>query len=67
MPLRIPALIVGLVLICLGLAALLWLHAWVRDYGSVLVAIAYAQYMTLASALEIWGLRLSRTGRGSHS
>ncbi|WP_433195796.1 hypothetical protein ACQP1G_42395 [Nocardia sp. CA-107356] len=67
LPLRIPALVVGVVLICLGLAALGWLNAWVRDYGGILVVLAYVQYMTLASALEIWGLRMSRNSSGSHA
>ncbi len=61
-PLRIPALVLGTLLICLGVAALLPLRAWVHDYGGWLVIVAYVQYMTMATALEIWGLRMVRTG-----
>ncbi|MBF6463726.1 hypothetical protein IU427_00850 [Nocardia beijingensis] len=57
---RIPALVAGVALICLGLASLPWLLGWVRDYGGVLVAVAYLQYMSLAAALTIWGVRMSR-------
>ncbi|MEU2253470.1 hypothetical protein [Nocardia xishanensis] len=61
-PLRIPALVLGTLLICLGVAALLPMRAWVHDYGGWLVIVAYLQYMAMASALEIWGLRMIRTG-----
>ncbi|MBF6168620.1 hypothetical protein IU486_28305 [Streptomyces gardneri] len=60
MPLRIPALIAGVVLICLGLTAVASLQGWIRDYGGVLVAVAYLQYMSLAAALTAWGVRMSR-------
>jgi hypothetical protein len=60
MPLRIPALVAGVVLICRGLIAVAWLLGWVRDYGGVLVAVAYLQYMSPAAALTLWGVRMSR-------
>ncbi|WP_062985422.1 hypothetical protein [Nocardia anaemiae] len=61
-PLRIPALVLGALLIGLGVAALLPLRGWLRDYGAELVIAAYLQYMAIATTLEVWGLRLTRKG-----
>ncbi|WP_157124054.1 hypothetical protein [Nocardia pseudovaccinii] len=61
-PLRIPALVLGALLICLGVAALLPLRGWLHDYGAELVIAAYLQYMAIATTLEVWGLRM--TGKG---
>jgi putative effector of murein hydrolase LrgA (UPF0299 family) len=60
MPLRVPAQVAGVALIFLGLIAVAWLQGWVRDYGGVLVAFAYLQYMSLAAALTRWGVRMNR-------
>ncbi|MEV6138434.1 hypothetical protein AB0L63_20710 [Nocardia sp. NPDC051990] len=62
-PLRIPALVVGALLICLGVVALLPLPGWLHDYGSWLVIAAYLQYMAMATTVEVWGLRMSRKSR----
>lgn len=62
-PLRIPALVVGALLICLGVAALLPLRGWLHDYGGWLVIAAYLQYMAMATTLEVWGVRLTRKGQ----
>lgn len=61
-PLRIPALVLGALLICLGVAALLPLRGWLHDYGGELVIVAYLQYMAIATTLEVWGLRMTRKG-----
>lgn len=61
-PLRIPALVLGALMICLGLLALLPLRAWLRDYGAWLVIAAYLQYLGVAATLEIWGLRMTAKG-----
>ncbi|WP_063049812.1 hypothetical protein [Nocardia arthritidis] len=61
-PLRIPALVVGTLMICLGLVALLPLRAWLHDYGPWLVIAAYLQYLGIAAALAIWGLRMTARG-----
>ncbi|WP_433755262.1 hypothetical protein [Nocardia sp. CA-135398] len=61
-PLRIPALVLGALLISLGVAALLPLRGWLHDYGAELVIAAYLQYMAIATTLEVWGLRLTRRG-----
>ncbi|MEV4235760.1 MULTISPECIES: hypothetical protein [unclassified Nocardia] len=61
-PLRIPALVLGALLICLGVAALLPLRGWLHDYGGELVIAAYLQYMAMATTLEVWGLRMTRKG-----
>ncbi|MFI6368157.1 hypothetical protein ACIBG0_36090 [Nocardia sp. NPDC050630] len=62
-PLRIPALVLGALLICLGLVALLPLRGWLHDYGAELVIAAYLQYMAIATTLEVWGLRRPTKGR----
>ncbi|MFE7740775.1 hypothetical protein [Nocardia sp. NPDC057455] len=62
-PLRIPALVLGTLMICLGIVALLPLRAWLHDYGAWLVIAAYLQYLGIAATLEIWGLRM--TGRST--
>jgi protein-S-isoprenylcysteine O-methyltransferase Ste14 len=59
-PLGVPALVVGVMLICAGLAALLPLRSWARDYGLVLVIPAYILHMSLAGALGMWGMRTIR-------
>ncbi|MEV2225613.1 hypothetical protein AB0E01_37935 [Nocardia vinacea] len=56
-PLRIPARVLGALLICLGVVALLPLRGWLHDYGAELVIAAYLQYMAIATTLEVWGLR----------
>ncbi len=61
-PLRIPAVVLGTLLICAGVAALLPLRAWLHDYGGWLVIVAYLQYMAMATTLELWGLRMTRKG-----
>ncbi|MGY1945987.1 hypothetical protein [Nocardia asiatica] len=59
-PLRIPALVLGALLICTGMVALMPLQAWLRDYGGWLVAAAYLQYMGIGVTLVVWGLRKTR-------
>ncbi|MGY4098997.1 hypothetical protein ACW2Q0_05450 [Nocardia sp. R16R-3T] len=61
-PLGIPAVVLGTLLICLGVAALLPLRGWLHDYGGWLVIAAYLQYMAIATTLELWGLRVTRKG-----
>ncbi|WP_157172809.1 hypothetical protein [Nocardia exalbida] len=60
LPLAAPALVLGIILIGGGFAALLPARSWSHDYGSLLVAAAYAIYMSLAGSLSVWGLRLVR-------
>ncbi|MFE6924447.1 hypothetical protein ACFVAV_25715 [Nocardia sp. NPDC057663] len=55
-PLAMPGLIIGLVLVVLGLAALLRLADWAGNYGPVLVILAYAFYMAAAVRLVQWGV-----------
>lgn len=64
-PLRIPALVLGTLLICLGVAALVPLRAWLHDYGGWLVVAAYLQYMGIAVTLGVWGLRTTRRGESA--
>ncbi|MEU7629745.1 hypothetical protein AB0C34_07120 [Nocardia sp. NPDC049220] len=59
-PLGVPAVVLGAMLIGGGLAALLLMTGWSRDYGSLLVIVAFVLYMSLAAALEVWGWRLIR-------
>ncbi|MGW6421770.1 hypothetical protein ACWF82_03755 [Nocardia sp. NPDC055053] len=54
-PLAMPGLIIGLVLVGLGLAALLRLGVWAGSYGPVLVLLAYVFYMAAAVRLALWG------------
>ncbi|MFG3619302.1 hypothetical protein [Nocardia sp. NPDC047654] len=61
-PLRIPALVLGALMIFLGLVALLPLRGWLHDYGAWLVIAAYLQYLGVAVTLEIWGLRMTAKG-----
>ncbi|MEV5833292.1 hypothetical protein [Nocardia sp. NPDC052112] len=61
-PLRTPALVLGTLLICLGVVALMPLRGWLNDYGTWLVIAAYLQYMAIATTLEVWGLRMTRKG-----
>lgn len=56
-PLRIPALVLGVVLLALGVVALVPMRAWSRDYGAPLVIIAYLQYLGVAATVAWWGLR----------
>ncbi|WP_157110508.1 hypothetical protein [Nocardia anaemiae] len=58
-----PALVLGIVLIGAGFAGLLLVRSWSRDYGSLLVVVVYAVYMSLAGSLSVWGLRLARRQR----
>ncbi|MEU7765812.1 hypothetical protein AB0B25_11890 [Nocardia sp. NPDC049190] len=64
-PLGVPAVVLGAMLIGGGLAALLLMTGWSRDYGSLLVIVAFVLYMSLAAALEVWGWRLIRRLRNS--
>ncbi|WP_174187381.1 hypothetical protein [Nocardia barduliensis] len=59
-PLRIPALVLGALLMCTGVVALVLLPAWLRDYGGWLVIAAYLQYMGIGATLAVWGLRMTR-------
>lgn len=54
-PLAMPGLIIGLLLVGLGLAALVRLGDWVGDYGPVLVGLAYVLYLGAAGWLLCWG------------
>ncbi|MFC4374484.1 hypothetical protein ACFO5K_10255 [Nocardia halotolerans] len=54
-PLATPGLILGVVLLGLGLAALLRLGDWAGNYGSVLVVLAYVLYMAATARLVLWG------------
>lgn len=54
-PLAMPGLILGLVLLGLGVAALLRLGDWVGNYGPVLVLAAYLLYVAAAVRLVLWG------------
>ncbi|MEV5838293.1 hypothetical protein [Nocardia sp. NPDC052112] len=58
-----PALVLGVILVVAGVAALLPARSWPRDYGVLLVVLAYAIYMSLASSLTVWGFRLTRRPR----
>ncbi|MET9026646.1 hypothetical protein ABZW96_13660 [Nocardia sp. NPDC004168] len=58
LPLGPPALVLGIVLLGAGFAALLPARSWSRDYGS-LVLPAYVLYISLAGSLSVWGLRLA--------
>ncbi len=53
-PLAMPGLIIGLLLVGLGLAALVRLGDWVGDYGPVLVGLAYVMYLGAAGWLLCW-------------
>ncbi|MFF2084555.1 hypothetical protein ACFVVM_12305 [Nocardia sp. NPDC058176] len=54
-PLAMPGLILGLVLLGLGVAALLRLGDWAGNYGPVLVLVAYLLYVAAALRLVLWG------------
>ncbi|WP_159851075.1 hypothetical protein [Nocardia sp. CY41] len=64
-PLRIPALVLGVVLLALGGVALVALRGWWRDFGGPLVIVAYLQYLGVAAAVAWWGLRRVRRHRRS--
>ncbi|WP_431970364.1 hypothetical protein [Nocardia sp. bgisy134] len=59
-PLGAPALVLGVLLIGAGIAALLRVRSWSRDYGS-LVYVAHFLYLSLAGSLSVWGFRLRRS------
>jgi hypothetical protein len=62
-PLGVPALVVAIMLICAGLAAILPLRSWASDYCLVLVIAVYLLYilhMSLAGAMGMWGMRTIR-------
>ncbi|MEU2253468.1 hypothetical protein [Nocardia xishanensis] len=61
-PLGAPALVLGVMLIGAGLAALLKIRNWSRDYGW-LVYVAYFLYMSLAGSSSVWGFRLTRNSK----
>ncbi|APE34298.1 hypothetical protein BOX37_10400 [Nocardia mangyaensis] len=54
-PLAMPGLVLGLVLVGLGVAALLRLGDWAGNYGPVLVLVAYLIYVAAALRLLLWG------------
>jgi hypothetical protein len=58
-----PALVLGVVLIIAGCAAVLPTRTWPRDYGVLLVILVYALYMSLAGSLSVWGYRMTRRPR----
>ncbi|MGW4720824.1 hypothetical protein [Nocardia sp. NPDC004260] len=64
-PLRIPALVLGVVLLALGVVALVPMRAWSRDYGAPLVIIAYLQYLGVAATVAWWGLHKAGRHRDS--
>ncbi|MGV9818881.1 hypothetical protein [Nocardia xishanensis] len=63
-PLGAPALVLAVMLIGAGFAALLEVRSWSREYGW-LVYVAYFLYMSLAGSLSVWGFRLTRSSRVS--
>ncbi|WP_433520488.1 hypothetical protein ACQPZ2_23885 [Nocardia pseudovaccinii] len=58
-----PALVVGVILLVAGFAALLPTRTWPRDYGALLVILVYALYLSLAGSLTMWGFRSTRRPR----
>ncbi len=61
-PLGAPVLVLGVMLIGAGLAALLKVRSWSSDYGW-LVYVAYLLYMSLAGLSSVWGFRLTRNSK----
>ncbi|MFX0580123.1 hypothetical protein [Nocardia nepalensis] len=59
-----PALVLGVTLLAGGCAAVLPTRTWPRDYGVLLVILAYALYVGLAGSLTVWGFRTTRRPRG---
>ncbi|MEV6426565.1 hypothetical protein [Nocardia sp. NPDC051463] len=64
-PLGIPALALGMVLTCAGLALLPLMTGWAGDYGPLMVYTAYILYLSLTVALSVWGVRRIRDHRRS--
>ncbi|GGK32407.1 hypothetical protein [Nocardia camponoti] len=54
-PLATPALVLGLVLVGFGFAALLRLGDWIGNYGHTLVFLAYFLYLAASIRLTLWG------------
>lgn len=52
----IAALILGSVMVVAIPASTEWLSVWARLYGSVLVYLAFAEYLAVAVGLVRWGV-----------
>ncbi|MBF6182147.1 hypothetical protein [Nocardia otitidiscaviarum] len=55
--LAVPAMAVGIVMLTVALATAPLLPGWADDYGTILVALAVAEYLAAATASVRWGCR----------
>ncbi|GAB2442231.1 hypothetical protein [Nocardia tengchongensis] len=57
----IAALVLGTVMVVAIPAATVYLSAWARMYGAVLVYLAFVEYLAVAVGLARWGVHQLRS------
>ncbi|MFF0546673.1 hypothetical protein ACWEVD_26550 [Nocardia thailandica] len=59
-PLAVPAMVLGVLMLCLGAVGLTRIGGWIGDFGPVLVFLAGGLYVSAAAGLVLWGLFVRR-------